>query len=103
MRFGLSENDAVLFEFHYVSLSGAVFFDKVGCRDSPLLPILSQSHVVFISHSHPFCDICQPLRSWPSSAYFPLEWTLQYQPKNVVTSDHVTKVGNFLFFIVGIM
>ena len=40
-----------------------------------------------------FVDICHPPRSWPSSSYFPL----QYQPADVVTSDHVTKVGNFSF------
>ena len=76
------------------SSSGAVFLKKVGCHDSPLLPILSQSHEVFVSHSRPFCDVCHPLRSWPSSAYFPLQSTLQQQPMDVVTSDHVT---NLLF------
>ena len=40
---------------------------------------LSQSHGVFVSHSRPFCDICHQLGSLPSSAYFPLQWTLQYQ------------------------
>ena len=57
----------------------------------------------FVSHSRPFCDVCHQLRSWPSSAYFPLQWTLQYQPVDVVTSDQVTKVVLFLFFIVEIM
>ena len=59
------------------SSSGAVFLKKVGCHDSPLLPILKQSHEVFVVHSRPICDICHPLRSWPSSVYFPLQWTLQ--------------------------
>ena len=79
------------------SSSGAVFFEKVGCHDLPWLPILSKSHEVFVTHSRPFCDVCHPLRSWPSSASFPLQWTLQQQPVDVVTSDHVTKVGNFSF------
>ena len=77
--------------------SVAVFFKKVGCHDTPLLPILSQSHEVFVSHSRPFCDICHPIRSWPSSAYFPLQWTIQYQPVDVVLSDHVTEVGHCYF------
>ena len=63
---------------------------------TPMLPILSQSHNVFISHCCPFFDICHPLRSWPSSSYFPL-WTLQYQPVDCVVSDCVTKVGSFSF------
>ena len=50
-----------------------------------------------IAYSCPFCDICHALRSWPSSAYCPLQRTFQYQPVDVVTSDHVTKVGNFSF------
>ena len=75
------------------SSSNAVFFKKAGCRDPPWLPILSQSHEVFISHSRPFSDICHQLRSWPSSSYFPQQWTLQYQPVDVVTSHHVTNVG----------
>ena len=79
------------------SSSGAVFLKKVGCHDPPWLPILSQSHEPFVSHSRPFCDVCYPFRSWPSSAYCPLQWTLQYHPVAVVTSDHVTKVGNFPF------
>ena len=97
------------------SSSGAVFFERVGCHDPPWLPILSKSHEVFVTHSRPFCDVCHPLRywpsswpticilylrpirSWPSSASFPLQWTLQQQPVDVVTSDHVTKVGNFSF------
>ena len=70
---------------------------SAGCHNSPLLPILSQSHEVFVSHSRPFCDVGHPLRYWPSSAYFPLQWTLQQQPVDVVTSDHVTKVGNSSF------
>ena len=52
---------------------------------------------VFVSHFRPFCNVCHPLRSWPSSASLPLQWTLQQQPVDVVTSDHVTKVVNFLF------
>ncbi len=44
------------------SSSGAVFFEKVGCHDPPWLPILSQSHEVFISRSRPICGICHPLR-----------------------------------------
>ena len=56
------------------SSSGAVFFKKVGCHYPPWLLILSQSHDLFISHSRPLCDICHPLRSWPSSAYFPLQF-----------------------------
>ena len=52
----------------YSSSSGAVFSEKVACLESPLLPILSQSHEVFIFHSCTFCDICDPLRYWPSSA-----------------------------------
>ena len=82
------------------SSSGAVFFEKVGCHDPPWLPILSKSHEVFVSHPlppRPLCDICHPLRSWPSSASFSLQWTLQQQHVDVVTSDHVTKVGNFYF------
>ena len=67
------------------------FLKKVGCHDSPLLPILGQSHEVSVSHSRPFCDICHPLRSWPSSAYFPILWTLRYQPVDVVTSDHQSR------------
>ena len=43
-----------------------VFFEKVGCHDPPRLPILSNSHEVLVSHSRPCCDVCQPLRSWPS-------------------------------------
>ena len=107
-----------------ISSSGAVFFERDGCHDPPWLPILSKSHEVFVSHPRPFCDVChrlrswpssadqlvefynylRPLRSWPSSASFPLQWTLQQQPVDVVTSDHVTKVGNFSFlFFVGIM
>ena len=39
------------------SSSGAVFFEKVGCHGPPWLPILSNSHEVFVSHSRPFCDI----------------------------------------------
>ena len=72
-----------------------IFFEKVGCHDPPWLPILSQFHEVFVSHSRPFCDMCHPLGSWPSSAYFPRLWTLQWwpYPVDVVTSDHVTKVG----------
>ena len=61
------------------SSSGAVFFKKVGCHDSPWLPILSQSHEVFVSHSRPFFDVFHP-----SGSYFPLQWTLQYQPVDVV-------------------
>ena len=76
------------------STSGAVFFGKIGCHDPPWLPILSKSHEVFVTHSRPFCDDGHPLRSWPSSASFPLQLTLQQQPVDVVTSDHVTKVGN---------
>ena len=79
------------------SSSGAVFFEKAGCHDPPWLPILNKSLEVFVSHSRPFCDVCHPLRSWPSSASFPLQWTLQQQPVYVVTSDHVTKVVNFSF------
>ena len=79
------------------SSSSVVFLKKVGCHDTPFFPSLSQSHEVFVSHSRPFRDNCHPLRSWPSSAYFPLQWTLQYQPVDVVTSDHMTKVGNFSF------
>ena len=79
------------------SSSGAVFFEKVGCHDPPWLPILSNSHEVLVSHSRPVCDVCQPLRSWPSSAQFPLHWTLQKQPVDVVMSDHVTNVGDFFF------
>ena len=45
------------------SSSGGVFFEKVGCHDPAWLPILSNSHEVFVSHSRPFCDVCQPLRS----------------------------------------
>ena len=63
---------------HKSSSSGAVFLKKVGCHDSPLLPILSQSHEVLVSHSRSLCDVCHPLRYWPSSAYFPLQWTLQW-------------------------
>ena len=76
---------------NYLSLppSGTLFFKKVGCHDSPLLPILSQSHEVFVTHSRPFCDVCHPLRS----TYFPLHYHLV----DVVTSDHVTKVGHFSF------
>ena len=74
-----------------ISSSGAVFFTKVYGHDPPWLPLLSQSHKGSIFQSRSFCDICHPLRSWPSSAYFPLQWTLQYQPVDVVTS--VTKVG----------
>ena len=37
------------------------------------LPIFSKSHEVFVSHSRPFCDVCHPLRSWPSSASFSLQ------------------------------
>ena len=87
------ENHNVL----YSSSSGAVFFEKVGCHDPPWFPISSKSHEVFVTHSCPFCDVCHPLRSWPSSASFPLQWTLQQQPVDVVTSDHVTKVGKFSF------
>ena len=58
------------------SSSGVVFVEKVGCHDPTWLPILSQSHELFVSHSRPFCDVCHPLRSWPSSASFPLQWTL---------------------------
>ena len=53
-------------------------------------------------HSRPFCDVCHPLRYWPSSAYFPLQWTLQYQPVDVVTSD-VSKVGNFSLFFFSLL
>ena len=49
------------------SSSGVVFFERVGCHDPPWLPILSKSHEVFVSHPRPFCDVCHPLRSWPSS------------------------------------
>ena len=70
------------------SSSGAVFFEKVSCHDPPWLPILSKSHDVFVSHFRPFCDVCHSLRSWPSSASFPLQWTIQQQPVDVVTSDH---------------
>ena len=54
----------------YSSSSGAVFSEKVACHESPLLPILSQSHEVFIIlfHSCPFCYICDSLRYWPPSA-----------------------------------
>ena len=45
------------------SSSGAVFFEKVGCRDPPSLPILSNSHEVLVSHSRPFCDVCRSLHS----------------------------------------
>ena len=50
------------------SSSGAVFFERVSCHDPPWLPILNKSHEVFVSHPRPFCDVCHPLRSWPSSA-----------------------------------
>ena len=50
------------------SSSGAVSFERVGCHDPPWLLILSKSHEVFVSHPRPFCDVCHPLRSWPSSA-----------------------------------
>ena len=79
------------------SSSSAAFFKKVDCHGSPLLPILSQSHdYVFISHSPPFFDICHPLRSWLSSSYFPLRWTVlyQHQPVDVVTSDHARSAKN---------
>ena len=79
------------------SSSGAVFFEKVDCHDPPWLPILSKFHEVFVSYSRPFCDVCHPLCSWPSSDSFPIQWTIQQQPVDVVTSDHVTKVGNFSF------
>ena len=39
-------------------------------------------------------------KTTPFSAFlcfFPLQWTLQQQPVDVVTSDHVTKVGSFFF------
>ena len=75
---------------------------QVGCHDPPWLTILSQSRAVFVSHSRLFCDICHPLRFWPTCAHWRgnlLLWTLQYQPVCVVrpTSDHVTKVGHFSF------
>ena len=66
--------------FTDTSSSGAVFLKKVGCHDSPLLPILSHSHDVFVSHSRPFRDICQhpsiyysKYRQFPSPQYVPLE------------------------------
>ena len=69
----------------------------VGCHDPPWLQPLSQYHEVFMSLSRTFCDIYHPRCSWPSSAYFPLQWSLQYQPVDFVTSDHVTEVGNVFF------
>ena len=67
--------DMIISHVFASSSSGAVFFENVGCRDPPWLPILSNSHEVLVSHSRPFCDDCQLLRYWPSSAYFPVQWT----------------------------
>ena len=57
-KFQYSFNESILVLFVIpASSSGAVFFEKVGCYDPPWLPILSNSHEVFVSHSRPFCDI----------------------------------------------
>ena len=55
--------------------------------------------MVFISHSRPLRDICHPLRHWPSCSYFHLQWNIQYQPMEVATSDHVTKLGRLFFYL----
>ena len=47
-----------------------------------------------------FLSILWCLSSTPFLAFlcfFPLQWTFQYHPVDVVLSGHVTKVGNFSF------
>ena len=45
-------------------------------------------------------SICHPSRSWPYPSHFPFSGSSDVslnQPVDVVTSEHVTKVGNFSF------
>ena len=64
--------------------SGVVILHSPVSRGRPYL---------YLIPVHSFLELCHSLSSWPSSSYFPLQWTLRYQPVDVVTSDHVTNVG----------
>ena len=62
--------------------------------------------ILFHNYFIPVHSLMFVIRSWPPFSYFeyfPFQWTFYYQPVYVIMSDHMTKVGNFLFFIVRIM